>query len=170
MNRLPALFYIPLFLFLITNVYASEETLCNANEIMIASCQIDEQKFRKLSICSAQDKETIVYRFGKKKKIEMSVIFSRKNRLNRWSDIGTYTTYFGFRKGDYGYSFGVPQQTYGAKAFLDITWRDKLIQSHNCMSNSFGETNLLNDAVFEVPDDSIRNNKFLFPPKLHADH
>ena len=170
MTRLPIFISLLLSSFLSTYAYSSEETLCKADEIMIASCQIDEKKSRNLSICSDSDKEKIIYRFGRKNNIEMSVIFSRENRLSRWLDIGTYTTYFGFRKGDYGYSFGVPQQTYGAKAFLDITWKDRLIQNHDCVGNSFGETNLLSAAVLDVPDGSIRDNNFLFPPKLDVEY
>lgn len=165
MTRLSLFISTLLSLFLNTAVHASEETLCKAKEIMIASCQLDETKTRILSFCSTADKNKVVYRFGKKTNLELKVAFSGANRMWRWLDAATYTTYFGFRKGIYGYSFGVPQETYGAKAFLDITKGGELIRSQNCIDNSFGEKHLLSEAIHDVTDGSVRNNNFLFPPK-----
>lgn len=49
-----------------------------------------------------------------------------KNKLKRWLDLGTYTTYFGFNKGGYSYVLGVPEEKPGAVAFLDVKKMEKL--------------------------------------------
>jgi hypothetical protein len=155
-------------LFLSMNVaaQASKTTLCQREEIMIASCQIDENLKRILSICSSGDRKSIAYRFGTKSKIEMEVDFSRHRRVSRWDDSWTHTIHFGFKIGEYGYILGVPQETYGAKAFLDVTKGDTLIKSSQCLENSFGEKALLSEAIVDIPDAAVRDSGFIFPPKL----
>ncbi|WP_185157462.1 hypothetical protein [Klebsiella pneumoniae] len=42
--------------------------------------------------------------------VELEVNFDVKNKLKRWLDLSTYTTYFGFNKGAYSYILGVPEE------------------------------------------------------------
>lgn len=145
-------------------VSASEDISCVKNETLIAGCHLDEQKQRSVSLCSSADKETITYRFGTPEKDEMTQTFRATRPLFRWVDKATYTTYFGFRTGEYGYVVGVPQQTFGAKAFLEVLKLNKTIMSKTCTANSFGSERLKNVAIKELDDGSVRAQHFSFPP------
>jgi len=138
--------------------------LCNSDEVMIASCELREKKGRALSFCSSQDKRTAVYRFGTVLNIELSNKFSMESPMSRWVAKWTYTTYLGFRINDHAYVLGVPQETYDAKAFVEITRNGLMIMNRDCLENSFGEMNLHNDAIQDLDDDLVRGEKFLFPP------
>lgn len=142
----------------------AETSLCTSDEVMIASCHLKEKKNRTLSFCASSDKKKVSYRFGSNSKVELDTVFSIEGPLSRWVDVVTYTVYFGFRHGRYSYVFGVPQETLGAKAFLDVARDNKNVMSAECTDNSFGEKSLSSEAILEVEDGSIRNNKFLFPP------
>lgn len=136
------------------------ENLCSKKEIVVASCGVGRKI---LSFCSNQDGSVVAYRYGVKTKIELGVIFSPKNPLSRWVDAATYTTYLGFRRGKYSYSFGIPQETLGAKAFLDISRSGSLVSSQLCTGNSAGKKNLIGDAIVEVDDNVVRDGGFIFP-------
>ncbi|WP_139208485.1 MULTISPECIES: hypothetical protein [unclassified Pseudomonas] len=148
-----------------TTAQEPEANLCTPNEIMIASCRLDEKKQRTVSFCSSADQKRVTYRIGTVSTMEMDVTFPEDSRLYRWVDRATYTVYFGFRVMKYAYIFGVPQETFGAKAFLDVTKQDKDLMSRTCTSNSFGEKMLDSAAIQEVSDDLVRGNGFLFPPR-----
>lgn len=144
--------------------YGAEISLCTSDEVMIASCNLNEKKNRVLSFCASPDKKIVNYRFGFSSKIELDAVFSSEAPLSRWVDVATYTVYLGFRRGKYSYVFGVPQETLGAKAFLDVARDNKDVISAECTDNSFGEKNLSSKAIQDVEDESVRNNGFLFPP------
>lgn len=146
------------------STYADETSLCKASEITIASCHLDEAKDRTISFCANGSNNTVNYRFGSTSNLEMNIQFSPKKPVNRWLDVATYTTYFGFRRASYSYVFGIPQESLGARAFLDIAKNDKILVSLYCTDNSYGEKNIDSESIINVPDDSVRNNDFLFPP------
>ncbi|KAB0568853.1 hypothetical protein JBE38_07085 [Pseudomonas sp. ICBG1301] len=159
------LFFIgQLLIFSNQSVFGSESSLCKPSEKMIASCHLHEGKNRVVSLCASADSTLVFYRIGKEQNMELVSGFSKRRVLSRWVDKATYTTYFGFRLPPYSYVFGVPQQTYGAKAFLEAYRDDKEIMLRVCTENSFGETALISEAIREVPDDLVRGNDFLFPP------
>jgi hypothetical protein len=154
-----------LFIYFVSvDAYASETTLCRINEIVIASCRLDEAKGRVVSFCANTNKNIVTYRVGSNSDLEMDIKFSKRKPVSRWLDIGTYTTYFGFRREAYSYVFGVPQESLGAKAFLEVIKNDKIIASLDCTDNSYGEKNIDSEAIISVGDDSVRDNEFLFPP------
>jgi hypothetical protein len=141
-----------------------DETLCDSDEIMVASCVLNEKKRRVLSFCSSADKKTIVYRFGVEQKIDLINDFSVRSPVSRWIDKWTYTTYLGFRVNEYSYVLGVPQEKYGARAFLEVAKNDVALMDRSCLENSFGEKDLDSEAIMDVEDRIVRDNKFLFPP------
>jgi hypothetical protein len=97
--------------------------------------------------------------------LEMEAAFSKDKPVARWVDEATYTTYLGFRVSRYGYSFGVPQQVYGAKAFVSITRDDMDLSTKDCGDNSFGDEHVKSVAIREVEDERVRGNRFIFPPR-----
>jgi hypothetical protein len=147
---------------LISSATADEANLCFKEETYIGGCHLAEKKSRLLSFC-AQGRN-VIYRFGSEKKLEMEYFFSKDRPLTRWVDKATYTTYFGFRSGRYGYSFGVPQQTFGARAFLEVTQGNQTVMSRRCTQNSFGKEDLESEAIREADDAKIRISGFVFPP------
>ncbi|MCK1792054.1 hypothetical protein [Pseudomonas violetae] len=144
--------------------HGAETTLCTTDEVMIASCHLNEKKNRILSFCSSADKKVVSYRFGLISKVELDAVFSSEAPLSRWVDTATYTVYLGFRRAKYSYVFGVPQETLGAKAFLDVAKDNKDLMSAECTDNSFGEKDLGSEAIHEVEDEFVRSNGFIFPP------
>lgn len=155
------------FTFLGVHIDASgtETSLCTSDEVIVASCHLNEKKSRIISFCASTDKKIINYRFGLQSKIELDVSFSGDAQLSRWVDIATYTVNFGFRHGEgYSYIFGIPQEALGAKAFLEVARNDEELVGIECINSSFGEKNLTSEAVREVEDERVRNNNFLFPP------
>ena len=142
----------------------SKDDLCEPDEIMVASCRLDEKKNRILSFCASADSKTIFYRFGTGSTVELMKNFSSENPVFRWIDAATYTTYFGFRSSEYAYVFGVPQETLGAKAFLEVTSLNRSVMSRTCTDNSFGRKSIVSEAVREIEDSVVRGADFLFPP------
>lgn len=143
---------------------SDEANLCSSDEVIIASCQLKEKRNKILSFCASADNKKVNYRFGLKENIELSAGFSSSDSLSRWVDAATYTVYFGFRRGKYSYVFGVPQETLGAKAFLDVAKGDRNIMSVECMDNSFGDKMLRSDVIQDLEDELIRDSYFVFPP------
>ncbi|OQR29573.1 hypothetical protein BWR59_19075 [Pseudomonas sp. Bc-h] len=141
---------------------ADEANLCIREETYIGGCHLAEKKSRLLSFCTQG--RNVIYRIGSEKKLEMEYVFSKEKPLTRWVDKATYTTYFGFRSGRYGYSFGVPQQTFGARAFLEVTLGNQTVMSRRCTQNSFGKDDLESEAIREADDAKIRISGFIFPP------
>jgi hypothetical protein len=139
----------------------AEATLCSSDEVVIASCHLNERSNRIVSFCASADK--INYRFGSSSKMELIAVFSSEDRLSRWVDRATYTVYLGFERAKYSYVFGVPQETLGAKAFLDVSKHHKNLMSAECTDNSFGEKDLVSQVIQEVEDNFVRDNGFIFP-------
>lgn len=137
---------------------------CDVDEVFIASCEISGAE-KKVAMFFASNKNTARYVFKKvdTNSIELEVNFDAKNKLKRWLDLGTYTTYLGFNKGSYSYVLGIPEEKPGVVAFLDIKKNGKTISSKECLSNSFGEKNIKSDSVEDVLDSSVRDNNFRFP-------
>lgn len=122
------------------------------------------RKNRVLSFCAGADKKIVNYRFGLSSKVELDAVFSSEVPLSRWVDTATYTAYLGFRQAKYSYVFGVPQETLGAKAFLDVTKDNKDLMSAECADNSFWKKDLGTEAIKEVENEFVRSNSFIFPP------
>jgi hypothetical protein len=153
-----------IFVFREAGAKESKDDLCEPDEIMIASCNLDEKINRTLSFCASTDNKKILYRFGTKSTIELIKGFSSENPVFRWIDTTTYTTYFGFRSSGYAYAFGVPQETLGAKAFLDVTNLNRPVMTHTCTGNSFGRKSIVSEAIKDIDDNLVRGSGFIFPP------
>lgn len=94
---------------------------------------------------------------------ELNVDFTPKNKLKRWLDIGTYTTYLGFNRGVYSYVLIVPEEKPGAVASLHIKKYGETISTLSCDENSFGDENIKIGSIEDVSDDIVRDNGFKFP-------
>lgn len=150
-----------------SSVQAEEADLCAAAETKIASCETTKGKI--VSVCSGDNRVEAYYRFGTPLDVELEVKFHQGRSLYRWVDLNTYITFFGFRRGGYLYVLGVPQETFGARAFInvrkagsDFSYGD----TFTCRSNSFGEKMLASKAITDVVDEAVRTKEGLvFPPR-----
>ncbi|MEB6335714.1 hypothetical protein [Serratia rhizosphaerae] len=112
---------------------------CSVNEILIASCDLSGEVNRKATFCANEKNDTIKYTFSKGVSSELIVNFNSKEKLKRWVDMGTYTTYLGFNRGKYSYVLSIPEERLNVVAQLDVKKDGELISTKQCDSNSFGE-------------------------------
>lgn len=140
--------------------YASD---CDMDEILIASCDLSGKVSRKATFCANKKNDTIKYTFSKGGASELIVNFNAKEKLKRWVDLGTYTTYLGFNQGHYSYILSIPEERPGVVAQLDVKKNGKLISAKQCDSNSFGEKDIKMKGIEDVLDSSVRDNAFKFP-------
>lgn len=138
-----------------TNINSEAESLdslCIAGEIPVVSCEIDEPQSRIVSICGSTDSQSVVYRFGKKDKVELSKNFTSKEPLKRTLVDSAYTTYFHFKNDGYRYIIGVPEEAYGVRTFIDIVSPNSSTNTKECTTNSFKEKKLLSSAIMDLEE------------------
>ncbi|MFC0178556.1 hypothetical protein [Thorsellia kenyensis] len=141
-------FVFPLLLLLPFYSYSST---CQENDVLVFSCDLPKNK--SAAICANQTTQTLNYSFVNNEKIELSKDFDSNHQLIRWLDKGNYTTYLGFKGGEYFYRFILPQETFGAYASIEIHRKAHLIATLDCTENSFGEKNIVSKAIQEIPDE-----------------
>jgi hypothetical protein len=148
---------------LLISTFHAHSSECNTNETLIASCSLSGKVQRVAAFCANKKDNTLYYTFKNKSVAELVVHFNSGNKLKRWVDLGTYTTYFGFNQGAYSYVLGVPEERPGVSAFLDVKKNGSTVSSKKCDSNSFGEKDIKNNSIEDVLDSSVRDNGFKFP-------
>lgn len=134
---------------------------CHSDEILIASCSI--LKTELIRFCFNLKTERISFFLKKENQPELTIKFDKNNTLKRWVDLGTYTTYFGFKEGAYSYILGVPEERPNARAFFDIEQNGQTVDSKECNDNSFGIKHIKTESVEDILDSSVRENSFKFP-------
>ncbi len=152
-----------LFFFIVIYALHNHASACNTSEITVASCTLPGKIQRKASFCLNKKNSGLYYAFEKGKQLELKVEFSPERKLKRWIDQWTYTTYFGFRRGEYDYIFAVPEEKPNAVAFLSVKKDGKPLSLMNCNSNSFGEKDIQSPSIEDVFDATVRDNGFKFP-------
>ncbi|WP_367109212.1 hypothetical protein [uncultured Psychrobacter sp.] len=139
-------------------------SLCQKTEVALVSCQMDEPQQRMLAICHAKDLPEVYYRLGTHDKVDQGVTFTVQNPLLRWIDSSAYTTYFGFKDSDQYYNIGVPQETHGAKVFMDIfDQQGQEVANLSCINNSFVDKTLASPAIIDLDDKEIYKHGVNFP-------
>jgi hypothetical protein len=150
----------------LSDAVIANENPCKNSETLIASCTLIENK-KQLSLCENNNQDQISYHVGSFDHTEARVIFSKHNPMHRWIDAQTNVTFLGFTLSDRTYVLGVPQETYGARAFLFIKAKNAPIDFNAplfCTSNSFGHKNRASEAILDSTDESVRKSGFIFPP------
>jgi hypothetical protein len=56
--------------------YSAGFSLCAPDELIIASCQLEEAKSRTVSFCASADRAMVSYRFGLSSNVEINSFFS----------------------------------------------------------------------------------------------
>lgn len=148
------------------------ESLCLEQENIVASCQLNEVKKRKISICYSSLKEKAFYRIGKDiNNLEMTKEFTKNEPLIRWLNLGTYTTYFGFKNGTYYYQIADSDRV-GQKPFLTVTDKSgKELLDKTCSDISEGNKKFKSNVIVDVDNDVVLNSKNLsFPVMFYEEN
>ncbi|MBH3346332.1 hypothetical protein I5O09_21640 [Pseudomonas parafulva] len=140
------------------------ESLCSLGRDVIFTCLLDDGKGGVVSLCKGSAPLTVDYLQGTDKGIESKTVFRRDEPIFRWVDAATYTTYFGFKRAGSSYVFGDPQETFGAKAFLELSKSGGQVETVRCHDKSFGDKEFDSPAISDVPDEVVRGSGFEFPP------
>jgi hypothetical protein len=134
---------------------------CYSGEIEVVSCTVRHNK-KLLSICGGRDRSYVFYRFRKREKLELEVEFSAANQIVRWVQPRNLVTFFSFDRGGYSYTVGVPQETFGARAYYFVRRVGEPIDFNApiyCTSNSLGDKNWRSDAIADLDSASLEDEK-----------
>jgi len=149
---------------------SNEKSLCGKHETILASCHLERAQKKVVSFC-ADTLGLTSYYFGANDKVETDVKFSTDRQLYRWVDVDTHVTFLGFDQGGHSYVLGIPQETFGAKAFWFVKRSSEPLDfsaSAFCTQNSLGEKNMVTRTIKDIEDKVVRDNKFIFPPAANA--
>lgn len=135
---------------------------CRQDETLVAECHISGGAKSVAYICADNNGKSGRYIFVRNNKAELSVNFNEGNKLQRWLDKGTYTTYLGFSKGEYIYILGIPSQNFRATAFLDIKKDKRYIAHKQCDANSFTDKEKKGAFISDLPEGEFFESIF-FP-------
>jgi len=150
--------------FLGLSASGAQENLCDSGRDVIFTCRLDDGEGRVISLCKGRIPGTVDYLRGTVKGVESKIIFERDKPIFRWVDTATYTTYFGFKQPGGSYVFGNPQETFGARAFQEVSKSGELTKTFRCHGNSFGDKDFNSPAISDVEDEVVRGSGFEFPP------
>jgi hypothetical protein len=142
------------------NARANEDP-CYSGEIEVLSCTVKHNK-KLISVCGSEDRYYVYYRFGKKRKPELEVEFSAANQIVRWVQPRNLVTFFSFDRGGYSYTIGVPQETFGARAYYFVRRVGESIDFNApifCTSNSLGHKNWRSDAIADLDSASVEDEQ-----------
>src|SRR5471030_2293517 len=143
-------------IFAIISVTYSFADECNVDETLVASCNLSGKVQRSAVFCAKKNNNTIKYTFKRGDKPELEVDFNPQNKLKRWVDLGTYSTYLGFNKGQYSYVLIVPEERPNVVALLEVSRNGEIISTKGCDSNSFGKKDIKSNSIEDMLDATIR--------------
>lgn len=130
---------------------------------VILSCLLPGVTSRDISLSINSETKEIKYIIKRMGVIESISVFNEGNKLMRFTDSQMGITYYGFRLGEYGYIIdiinGSEKNEYTIS--FDIKKNNKLIQSSDCLPNSFRSDNIRSDYIDNVPN--MNDKDFVFP-------
>lgn len=144
-------------------VVSTNSMASGQNTTEIISCSLPGKLSRKVSFSINNETKSINYRFKKEGKLELTVLFNEGNRLRRLTDSKLGVTYYGFKRGGYSYVIDIINGTEGEEYAMsfDIKKNNKVIQSHDCLPNSFRSENITSEYIKDIP--YVNDNNFTFP-------
>lgn len=127
------------------------------------SCSLPGKVSREVLLSINDKTKEITYSFKKEGKVELSVLFNEENKLKRLTDSKMGVIYYGFNRGKYGYVIdvisGAEKEEYSM--IFNIKKNKKIIQSTDCLQNSFRSDDIPNDYINDVP--YVEDDNFIFP-------
>ncbi|HHL7196446.1 hypothetical protein [Klebsiella pneumoniae] len=105
----------------------------------------------------------INYGFKRNGKTELKVVFNEGNKLRRTKDSKMGVTYYGFKRGEYSYVIDVIEgsEKMNTQCRLISKKNGKIIQSSDCLPNSFRSDSIINDYIVDIP--YVNEERFNFP-------
>lgn len=138
---------------------------CEQNDTEVISCSLPGVVARNISFCLNSNTQKINYYFKKEGRVELNVLFDSKRKLKRLTDKNMGVTYFGFSRGEYSYILsiinGMEAEEYSMS--FDIKKEGKIIQSNDCLSNSYRNSNIVSKYIDSTPYSSVKSGDFIFP-------
>lgn len=133
------------------------------NSTEIISCALPGKLSRKVSLSIDNETKEINYSFEKDGKVELAVLFNEENKLKRLTDSKMGVTYFGFERGAYSYIIDIINGVEGEEYTIsfDIKKNNKIIQSDDCLHNSFRSDNITSKYITDVL--YVDDDNFVFP-------
>lgn len=147
-----------LYLFLLVR-----PTTAQQNWTEFISCSLPGAGGRIVTFSINNETKEISYYFKKAGKTGLCVKFNENNKLKRLVDNEMGVTYYGFNRGGYGYVINVmngSEKEEYAMSF-DVKKNNLIIQSNDCLPNSFRVGDIKSDYIVEVP--YVGNDKIIFP-------
>ena len=144
-------------------VVSTNSMASGQNTTEIISCSLPGKLSRKVSLSINNETKTINYSFKKEGKLELAVLFNEGNRLRRFTDSKLGVVYYGFKLGGYSYVIYIINGTEGEEYAIsfDIKKNNKVIQSHDCLPNSFRSDNITSEYITDIP--YVDDDNFIFP-------
>ncbi|WP_086873450.1 hypothetical protein [Kosakonia pseudosacchari] len=149
-----------LYFFLSAGAVTAEQ---EQNVIKIITCLLPGEEGKQVTLSINNLTKEISYGFKRAGKTELKVVFNEENKLKRFTDSQMGVIYYGFRLGEYGYIIdiinGSEKNEYTIS--FDIKKNNKVIQSSDCLPNSFRSDNIRSDYIDDVPN--MNDRFFVFP-------
>jgi len=144
--------------FLSTGAMAAEQ---NVTKIII--CSLPGEGGEEVSFSIDNVTKEINYGFKKNGITELSVIFNKKNKLSRFTDIKMGVTYYGFKRGEYSYVIDIVDGSEMNEYTMsfDVKKNGKVIQSRGCLPSSLRSDNIKSEYIVDIS--YINENGFIFP-------
>lgn len=164
MNFVKGSFYENSYYFLLGIFFCIRTLAGEQSEIELMSCSLPGDVNRKVSFYMDKETQKINYSFNKNGEDELQVLFDEKNMLKRTIDRKMNVTYYGFNRGEYGYILSImdgKETNEHSMSFL-IKKNKKIIQSNDCLNNSYKAMDITSKYIKDMPFNSAPG-EFKFP-------
>ena len=133
----------------------------NMNKII--TCSLPGEGGKEASFFIDNITKEINYGFKRDGKTELKVVFNEGNKLRRTEHSQMGVTYYGFKRGKYSYVIDVIEGSEKNEytMSLDIKKNGKIIQSSDCLPNSYRSDSVVNDYIVDIP--YVNEEGFNFP-------
>ncbi|WP_086873454.1 hypothetical protein [Kosakonia pseudosacchari] len=141
MVLLRMLFYGVVLYLLPVSLFASEYI-----DVVIVSCLLPGKSSGGISLSIDSETKEIKYIVKRMGLIESINVFNEGNKLKRFTDSQMGITYYGFRLGEYGYIIDIINGSEKNEYTISFDIKNnKVIQSSDCLPNSFRSDNIRSD-------------------------
>ncbi|MEA4322545.1 hypothetical protein VBQ77_24515 [Klebsiella pneumoniae] len=133
--------------FLSAGALAAEQNMAK-----IITCSLPGEGGKEASFFIDNITKEINYGFKRDGKTELKVVFNEGNKLRRTKDSKMGVTYYGFKRGKYSYVIDVIEGSEKNEYTMsfDIKKNGKIIQSSDCLPNSFRSDSIINLSLINI--------------------
>lgn len=133
------------------------------NVTKIITCSLPGEGDKEVSFSIDNITKEINYDFKREGETELNIVFNEGNKLRRFTDSNMGVIYYGFKRGKYSYVINVINGTEENEYTMsfDIKKNERIIQSSDCLPNSFRSDSIISDYIVDVP--YVNEKNFIFP-------